>query len=143
MGTKRRFDRRTFALITGAALAGGLWAGYNLWTVGAVRDLRVARALIWTVFATPFAMFFGWAWARPAERWRALWVSFLVYFFAILIAARLERLILGETLAASAKHALYFRLTLAFDLLACLAIALQRAFAIDTALAEADATPPG
>jgi hypothetical protein len=50
----------------------------------------------------------------------------MIYFFAILVAARIERLVLGEATATETKHALYFRLTLALDLLAGLGVALQR-----------------
>ena len=128
----RTFDGRTFAAIAGAAVVGGLWAGLNLWRAGDVRDPEVYPALIWTVFATPFVTFFGWAWARPKERGLAALICFCVYFFAILIAARVERLLLGEAQAEAAGHALYFRLTLALDLLGCLGAALQRALAIGT-----------
>jgi hypothetical protein len=123
----RDFDRRTFAIIACATLVGALWAGYNLWVAGSDRGQEVFRALIWTVFATPFATFCGWAIARPAERWWAAFVCFAIYFFAIFTAARVERLLLGEELANATAHLLYFRLTLAFDVLACLGVALQRA----------------
>ena len=122
-----RFDRRTFALIAGAALVGACWAGFNYWRAGEARDPGVYPALIWTVFATPFATFWGWAWARPRERWRAAFTCFVIYFFAILGAARIERLVLGQEVAEATGHALYFRLTLFFDLLGCLGSALQRA----------------
>lgn len=119
-------DRRAFAIIAAAVVIGAVWAGYNLWTAGADRGENTYRALIWTVFATPFATFLGWAVARPVERWRAAFVCFMIYFFAILVAARIERLVLGEATATATGHALYFRLTLALDLLAGLGVALQR-----------------
>ena len=125
--SKQRFDLRTFAIIALAAVGGALWAGYNLLSAGDSRDLSVFRELVWAVFATPFVTFFGWAVARPGERWRAAFVCFLIYFFSIFAAARVERLILGEQMASATKHALYYRLTLAFDLLGCLGAALQRA----------------
>ena len=128
----RRIDWRTFGLIAVAALLGALWSVYNVWSAGARRDPDVYRALIWIVFATPFATFWGWAIARPGERWRAAFVCFSIYFFAIFIAARIERLVLGEAAATGSGHALYFRLTLLFDLFACLGVALQRARGIGT-----------
>lgn len=128
----RRFDWRTFRLIAAAAGLGALWSIYNLWSAGEGRDPEVFRALIWVVFATPFATFWGWAIARPGERWLAAFICFSIYFFAIFIAARVERLMLGEDAATASGHALYFRLTLLFDLLACLGVALQRARGIGT-----------
>ena len=120
-------DRRTFVIIAIATLVGAAWAGYNLWTVGANRGEAAYRPLIWAVFGTPFATFLGWSVARPAERWRAAFVCFLIYFFAILVAARIERLLLGEVQATATQHALYFRLCLGIDFLAGLVVALQRA----------------
>lgn len=108
-------------------MLGALWSTYNLRSAGTSRDPEVFRALIWIVFATPFATFWGWIIARPGERWRAAFVCFSIYFFAIFIAARVERFVLGEAAATAAGHALYFRLTLLFDLVACLGVALQRA----------------
>ena len=125
--TQGRFDRRTFSTIACAALLGALWAGYNLWRAGDARDESVFRALIWIVFATPFATFWGWILARPQERWQAAFICFLIYFFAIFAAARIERLVLGQDEANATGHALYFRLTLVFDVLGCLGVALQRA----------------
>jgi uncharacterized membrane protein YphA (DoxX/SURF4 family) len=126
------FDRRAFAIIAATTLLGALWAGYNLWLAGDARDASVYRQLIWVVFATPLATFCGWAWARPGERWSAAFFSFMVYFLAIFIAARVERFLLGKDIAEATKHALYFRLTLALDLLGGLAIALQRARTVST-----------
>lgn len=138
--TRRSFDLRTFLFIAGAAIVGGLWAGYNLWSVGDARDLGVVRQLVWVVFATPFAAFFGWIAARPRERWRAGFVCFMIYFFAIFLGARIERLVLGEEVASATKHALYYRLTLAFDFLGCLGAGLQRALALGTIAAPNEAT---
>ena len=134
----RRFDLRTFSIIAAATIAGALWAGYNLWAAGDARDPGVFRALIWAVFATPLLTFIGWAWTRPAERWRAAGVCFAVYFFAIFAAARIERLVLGQDLAEQTRHALYFRLTLALDLLGGLAIALHRGRSMGTIQAPDD-----
>src|SRR5256885_1577533 len=113
-----RVDWRSFGAIAGTATIGAIWAGYNLWMAGGSREPAVFRELIWAVFATPFAAFFGWAWARPDERWRAAFVCFCIYFFSIFAGARLERLVLGEEVATATKHALYYRATLACDWLA-------------------------
>ena len=129
---RRQFDWRTFVIIALAALIGAAWAGYNFWSAGDNRGEPVLRALIWTVFATPFATFGGWAIARPRERWMAAAVCFTIYFFAIFAAARLERLLVGERAAAATGHDLYFRLCLAFDLIACLGVALHRALHVGT-----------
>ncbi len=136
--TSRNFDLRAFVIIAGAAILGACWAGYNLWLAGDVRDEIVARELVWAVFATPFATFIGWVIARPSEGWRAACVTFCVYFFTIFVAARIERLALGEELANATKHVLYFRLTLGLDLVACLVVALQRARAGGTMHASSD-----
>lgn len=137
---RRQFDVRTFALIAGAAILGAAWAVYNLGLAGSARDAAVFRQLVWAVFATPFFTFLGWLLARPREGWRAAFVSFCIYFFAIFAAARVERLALGESLASSSKHALYFRLTIGLDLVACLVAALQRARAPGTIQPPADTT---
>jgi hypothetical protein len=127
-----RFGWRDFLIIASAALAGAAWAGYNLWVAGDRRDEANIHALIWTVFATPFATFGGWAIARPRERWSAAAVCFTIYVFAIFAAARVERLLLGEANAAATGHALYFRLCLGLDLLGCLGVALHRALHVGT-----------
>jgi hypothetical protein len=138
MTRARNFDRRAFVLIAGAALLGAAWAGYNLWQAGNSREPEVFRALIWAVFAPPFFTFWGWLAARPAERWRAAFTCFMIYFVAIFAAARLERLLLGADEAAATGHALYFRLVLLFQLLACLGVALRRALRAGTIPQTAD-----
>ncbi|MEA2984795.1 MAG: hypothetical protein QOD94_1049 [Alphaproteobacteria bacterium] len=129
---RRHFDWRSLAIIGLAALVGAAWAGYNLRLAGDRRDEAVFDALIWIVFATPFATFIGWLVARPRERWLAVAVCFAIYFFAIFAAARIERVIVGEAIAAASGHALYFRLCLVFDLLGCLGVALHRALHVGT-----------
>ncbi len=132
MLTERRWDFRTLLIISVAAAIGAAWAGYNLWTVGEVREPRVFRALIWIVFATPFATFWGWCIARPKERWWAAFVCFCIYFFAIFAGARVERLLIGESAANASRHALYFQLTFLFDIVGAVVVALHRARAIGT-----------
>jgi hypothetical protein len=123
---------RVFALIAAGAIAGALWAAYNLRLAGSSRDPAVFRQLVWAVFATPFFAFIGWLIASPREGWRAAFITFCIYFFAIFAAARVERLALGESGASASKHALYFRLTIGLDLVACLVAALQRGRAVGT-----------
>jgi hypothetical protein len=129
---RRHVDWRSLTIIGLAALTGAAWAGYNLRLAGDRRDEAIFHALIWIVFATPFATFGGWAVARPRERWPAAAVCSSIYFFAILAAARIERLVVGEEIAAATGHALYFRLCLVFDLLGCLGAALHRALYVGT-----------
>jgi hypothetical protein len=127
-----RWDRRAFGLLMIAVVIGALWAGYNLWRFDFGRAGGDVRMLVWIVFATPFATFLGWVWARPREGWHAAFVTFVIYFFAIMVAARIERLVLGEDQAAATHHALYFQLTLALDVVACLVVALRVARSVVT-----------
>lgn len=129
---RQRFDWRVFAAIALAALAGAAWAGYNLWLAGDRRDEAVMHALIWIVFATPFATFGGWVVVRPREGWLAAAVCLTIYIFAIFAAARIERLLVGAADSAANGHTLYFRLCLAFDLVGCLGVALHRALHVGT-----------
>src|SRR5215217_4289533 len=83
-----RFDIRTFILILGAALIGAAWAIYNRGL--ALPLLGQLRAQTWVIFATPFATFWGWFFARRGERLWAAAVCFCIYFFAPFVAARYE-----------------------------------------------------
>ena len=84
-----RFDLRTFILILGAALLGAAWAIYNRGLVPALDPEPQLRAQVWVIFATPFAMFWGWFFSRPAERLWAVGICFCIYFFAPFVAARI------------------------------------------------------
>ncbi len=123
----RTFDLRTAILIGGATLLGAAWALFNLARVGGDSASGATSALVWTVFGTPFFAFWGWLLARPREGWLAAFVCFCIYFFAIFLGARLELLIQGNEGAAANEHALYFRLTVCIQLLACIVVAAYRA----------------
>lgn len=122
-----RWDLRAALLIGGAALLGAAWALFNLYRVGGNGFGGATGPLVWAVLATPLATFGGWVVARWRERWLAALVCFCIYFFGILLAARLELLLLGADAADASGHALYFRLAIAIQLIAGLASAGQRA----------------
>jgi hypothetical protein len=124
--TSRTIDWRTAGLIVGAALLGAAWAAWNLARVGGSGEAGASSALVWAVFATPFFTFLGWIVARRREGWLAAFVCFCIYFFGILVAARIERLLLDEGTAAGTFHALYFRLTLLVQTVACVVAGAQR-----------------
>ncbi|HNP70583.1 MAG TPA: hypothetical protein PLO33_07770 [Kouleothrix sp.] len=143
-----RFDLKTFVLIFGAALLGAGWAIVNR---GAAPDLGIderLRAQTWVIFATPFATFWGWFFARRGERLWAAGVCFCIYFFAPFLAARYEScaVVWGQhgplgcftataearDLANSAKHAIYFQAVVVVHIAAALGLALQRALSRST-----------
>jgi len=136
------FDRRTFLLIVGAALIGAVWASYQRGTTSAPYDEGQLPALIWTVFATPFAMFWGWLFARRTERWWAAFVCFCIYFFSAFVAARYETCTVvngsfnlvscftdteqAQVLAGAVGHRIYFESVVVIQFIAALVTALQR-----------------
>ena len=137
-----RFDLRAFILILGAALIGAAWAIYNRGLVPALPLQGQLRAQTWVIFATPFATFWGWFFARRAERLAAAAICFCIYFFTPFVAARYESCAVvwaqygpagcftatgvARDLAAG-QHAVYFQAVVILHILAALAIALQRA----------------
>lgn len=137
-----RFDLRTFILIFGAACIGAVWAGYQLGTTLPPYDEDQLPALIWTIFATPFALFWGWLLARRTERWWAAFVCFCIYFFSAFVAARYETCTIvngsfslvscftdteqAQLLAGVAGHRIYFEAVIVIQVVAALATALQR-----------------
>ena len=139
----RRFDVRTFLMIVGAALVGAAWAIYNRSIVGFPYDEAELRPLVWVIFATPFAMFWGWFFARPAERGWAAFVSFCVYFFSPFVAQRYESCTVvsgsfnlvdcfaataqAQELAGNNGHRIYFGSIVVIHVLIALIIATQRA----------------
>jgi fucose 4-O-acetylase-like acetyltransferase len=126
---KERFDLRTLAILLVAIGLGLLWAGYNLGATGGVRNDTTVRALVWTVFATPFALLVGWLIARRWE-WRlAVFCCFCLYFFTVFVAQRIETVVLSEAEAQASGHQLYFVLVLVFHGLAGIGLALWRALA--------------
>jgi len=149
----RRFDLRAFVLIMGAGLLGAAWAIYNRGLANPPYDLsREARPLVWVIFATPFATFWGWFVARRAERWWAAFVCFCIYFFSAFVAARYEsctvlqgHFSLSDCFFATAQaqeaanrsgHAIYFQAVVIVNLLAVLAVALHRALSRSTILEQ-------
>lgn len=154
--TSARFDLRTFLLIFGAACLGAAWAIYSRSTTAFPYDESQIRALIWIVFAAPFATFIGWFIARPRERWIAAFVCFCIYFFAPFVAARYETCTVvhgtfslvscftdteqAQQLAGQIGHRIYFESVVVIHLLAALATALHRALRRPTPVAPA--APP-
>ena len=141
---RKQFDLRTFLLIMGAALVGAAWAIYNRGMTDFPYDPeREFRPLVWVIFATPFATFWGWFFARRAERWWAAFVCFCIYFFSPFVAARYESCTvlqgsfsLSDCFLATAQaqeranntgHMIYFGAIVIVHLLAALAVALHRA----------------
>jgi hypothetical protein len=146
--TPARFDLRTFLLIFGAACIGAAWAVYSRSTTTFPYDESQIRALIWIVFAVPFAMFWGWFIARPRERWTAAFVCFCIYFFAPFVAARYETCTVvygsfnlvscfadteqAQQLAGAIGHRIYFESVVVIHVIAALATALHRALSRST-----------
>jgi hypothetical protein len=138
-----RFDLRTFILIAGAALIGAAWAIYNRDLVPSLPLQGQLRAQAWVIFATPFATFWGWFFARRAERLQAAALCYCIYFFAPFVAARYESCALvwaqygpagcftatgpARDLAGASQHAIYFQAIVIVHLLAALIVSLQRA----------------
>lgn len=155
----RHFDIRTFILIMGAALIGVVWAVYNRGLAAPPYDPSSEfRPLVWVIFATPFATFWGWFAARRAERWWAAFVCFCIYFFSPFVAARYEsctvlqgRFSLSDCFLATAQaqeaanasgHIIYFQVIVIIHLLAALAVALHRALTRST-ISEQMPVPEG
>jgi hypothetical protein len=138
-----RFDIRAFILILGAALIGAAWAIYNRGLVPSLPLQGQLRAQTWVIFATPFATFWGWFFARRAERLWAAAICFCIYFFAPFVAARYESCAVvwsqygpvgcftatgaARDLAGASQHVVYFQAIVIVHILAALAVALQRA----------------
>jgi hypothetical protein len=146
-----RFDLRTFILIMGAASIGAAWAFYNRGLTAPPYDPGTEfRPLVWVIFATPFATFWGWFAARRAERWWAAFVCFCIYFFSPFVAARYEsctvlqgHFSLSDCFFATAQaqeqannsgHVIYFGVIVFIHLLAALVVALHRALTRSTIL---------
>ncbi len=143
-----RFDRKTFILIFGAALLGAAWAIYNRGIAPGLGIDERLRAQTWVIFATPFATFWGWFFARRDERLWAAAICFCIYFFAPFIAARYESCAVvwaqygplgcftatgvAREIANTAKHVVYFQAIVVVHVLAALGLALQRALSRST-----------
>lgn len=120
-------DWRTLSLMLIAALVGAAWALFNFASTGGERGEAELRPLIWTIFATPFALFLGWTLARRTEVWLAALTCFCLYFFTVFVAARLESLALGPEEAAATHHTMYFTSVVWLHLASALVLALWRA----------------
>lgn len=123
----RRFDTRTLLIMLAALAAGVAWAAYSLASTGGARNDTVVRALVWTVFAAPFALFLGWLAARRRELGLAAFCCFCLYFFTFFVAQRIESLAVSAEAAAANGHALYFNLVIGIHALAGAGLAVWRA----------------
>jgi cytochrome bd-type quinol oxidase subunit 2 len=122
-----KLDTRTLLIMLAAALIGLAWASYNFISTGGARTDETLRPLIWTVFATPFALFLGWLFARRSE-WRlAAFCCFCMYFLTFFVAARIEALFYTAEQSAAAGHAFYFTTSLVLHGLTALGLSLWRA----------------
>lgn len=148
MQTNRSFDLKTFLIMLGAAVLGGIWANYNRILAAGLSGEAALRPNVWAVFALPFALFIGWLIARRHEGWLAFFVCFCLYFFSTFIAARYESCTVvtgqfnlaicfantaeAQTAAQANHHEIYFLSILVIQSLAALATALQRALSRST-----------
>jgi hypothetical protein len=122
----RVMDGRTFAGMFGAALLGVAWAAYNYSSTGGERGEENLVPLVWTIFATPFALFIGWSLVRRAETWLAAFVCFCLYFFTPFVASRIESLFMTPEQASTTGHVTYFWLVIGLHLSSALAISVWR-----------------
>ncbi len=123
----RRIDTRTLLIMLAALAVGVGWAAYSLASTGGARNDSVVRALVWTVFAGPFALFLGWLAARRRELGLAAFCCFCLYFFTFFVAQRIESLAVSPEAAAANGHALYFNLVIAIHAVAGVALCVWRA----------------
>lgn len=141
---KQRFHTRTVLIIAGATLLGAAWAYFNYVSTGGRRDETQLRALVWAVFATPFATFIGWLIARRREGWLAAYVCFCIYFFSPFVGARIESFFYDATAAEAAAHPIYFPAVIILNLLSGLAVAVWRArtaYVVPAPAPETEETP--
>jgi hypothetical protein len=125
----RRIDTRTLLILLVALAIGVAWAAFNLASTGGVRNDATVRPLVWTVFATPFALFLGWLAARRRELGLAAFCCFCLYFFTFFVAQRIESLVVSAETAAANGHALYFNLVIVIHALVGGTLAVWRALA--------------
>lgn len=124
---QRNWNPRIFLLVLAATLIGAATAALALGSTAGVRNDSTLRPLVWVVFGTPLATFTTWFLLRPSQRWQAAFGGFMTYFWCIVIAARIERIVLGPEGAQASKHVLYFQLTIALNVLAGSIAALRAA----------------
>jgi hypothetical protein len=128
----RRLDPRTLLLMLATLAVGVTWAVFNLASTGGARNDDVVRALVWAVFATPFALFLGWLVARRHELGLAAFCCFCLYFFTFFVAQRIESLVVSPEVAASNGHSLYFNLAIAIHAVVGVGLSIWRASAPST-----------
>lgn len=124
---KRQIDQRSLLLMLGALGLGLAWAAFNLSQAGPVRNDSTVRPLVWTVFASPAALWIGWLSARRHELALASFCCFCLYFFTFFVAQRIESLLLSPAEANANGHALYFTLVLTIHAIGGAALSLWRA----------------
>jgi hypothetical protein len=120
----RRIDTRTLVIMLAALAVGVAWEAYSLSSTGGVRNDSTIRALVWTVFAAPFALFLGWLVARRGELGLAAFCCFCLYFFTFFVAQRIESLVLSAEQSSANGHALHFSLMIGIHAVvgSCLAV---------------------
>lgn len=144
----KRFDLKTFLIILGASALGAAWAIYQRDLVPSLGYDDQLRAQTWVIFATPFATFWGWFFARRGERLLAAAVCFCIYFFAPFVAARYESCVVvwsqfgpqgcftatneAREAAKQAGHVIYFQAIVVVHLVAALVVALRAALTRST-----------
>lgn len=147
--TSRSFDAKTFTVLFVPALLGAAWAVYQRGLTAPPYPSDQVSSLVWVIFAVPFALFWGWFFARPRERWLAAFVCFCIYFFSPFLAARYESCTItsgtfslvscfadsqgAQDLAGAAGHRIYFDAVVIIHVIAAAVTAVQRARARPTA----------
>ncbi|MFQ3663976.1 MAG: hypothetical protein SNJ69_16510 [Chloroflexaceae bacterium] len=123
----RRLDVRTLLIMLAALIIGVSWAAFNLASTGGARNDATVRPLVWTVFATPAALFIGWVIARRQELGLAAFCCFCLYFFTFFVAQRIETLFFTLEEARASGHTFYFTAVLVIHALAGAALSFWRA----------------
>jgi hypothetical protein len=154
--TRTRLDLRTLIALLVATLIGAAWATYQRGLAIPPYDESELRPLVWVIFATPFALFIGWFFARRTERWWAAFVCFCLYFFSPFVAQRYESCTIvsggfslsdcflataqAQELSAAAGHVIYFQAVVVIQVAAGALIAIHRA--MGRPMAAEPAQPP-
>ncbi len=139
----RRLDTRTLFIMLAALAVGVAWAAFNLASTDGARNDAVVRALVWAVFAAPFALFLGWLAARRYELGLAAFCCFCLYFFTFFVAQRIESLVVSPEAAAGNGHSLYFTLAIAIHTIVGIGLSIWRAIAPPIAASAAQTADVG
>lgn len=123
----RAWNWRLFLGLLAATAIGTAWAWYNYTSTGGAREISLARPLVWTIFAIPFALCIGWLLLAWARRGVALFASFCLYFFSPFIAARWESFFFSPEAADRAGHDLYFKAVMVVNILGAIGLAIWQA----------------